>query len=414
MKTKLFLLTLTSIILSYSSIAADLVVEEFGPPSSYPSITAAISAASSGDRIIVKNRAGNIPWVENITIDKSLTIMSGQEDTTFLIDGEIYVNPVQGGEVTIIGAYLYNNHDINAGGGSIPKRSMKVNVLGCYGSNVGANGSIIDLEHEGILATIVSCEMRTITISYGNLFGNKAKQISVMNITSQSSSVVDTCYIIGNYIYGANAGYSTDGQSDANFYYFGGGEFVVMKNNHIENINSRASNEYSYGVYFKAASGVPHKLYNNTIKVGTSSSSSTNKSQQNAIRTYGTDVELINNILICVGGSSRGYAIYDYVSTSTINAFFNYVEGGLYSVENNLQAVANATTPNTGNPAVVFTDIDLTRNDIGATGGPYPISNYFDSNYNLLYGSARVFFVQHDIYISQPNPFNIKAFSFDR
>lgn len=66
-------ITLLILIIFYlQSFAADRVVEEFGFPPAYSSIGAAVAAANDGDRIIIINRSGNIPWIENITINKSL------------------------------------------------------------------------------------------------------------------------------------------------------------------------------------------------------------------------------------------------------------------------------------------------------------------------------------------------------
>lgn len=65
---RFFLISLPSIFLSFGTLAADLIVEEFGTAPTYASITAAVAASVDGDRIIIKNRAGDIPWIENITI----------------------------------------------------------------------------------------------------------------------------------------------------------------------------------------------------------------------------------------------------------------------------------------------------------------------------------------------------------
>ena len=55
------LATIGFLALSLSAGATDRIVEEFGSSPTYPSINAAVTAAVDGDRIVVKNRAGNIP-----------------------------------------------------------------------------------------------------------------------------------------------------------------------------------------------------------------------------------------------------------------------------------------------------------------------------------------------------------------
>lgn len=64
--------TLFGLLIGLQGFATDLVVEEFGQPPSFASIGAAVAAANDGDRILIKNRAGNVPWIEDVTVNKSL------------------------------------------------------------------------------------------------------------------------------------------------------------------------------------------------------------------------------------------------------------------------------------------------------------------------------------------------------
>ena len=86
---KLLLLCTALIAIVVFAHANDLVVEESGLPPSYSSITAAVAAANSGDRIFIKNKAGNLPWLENITITKSLTLLAFTYDSFFVGAGDL-------------------------------------------------------------------------------------------------------------------------------------------------------------------------------------------------------------------------------------------------------------------------------------------------------------------------------------
>src|SRR5690554_1947736 len=94
---------LVHIVFYIQSFAADRVVEEFGFPPAYSSIGAAVAAAEDGDRIIIKNRAGNIPWIENITINKSLQFLSHANDDFFIVQGDYTIEFIPGLEVDIVG-----------------------------------------------------------------------------------------------------------------------------------------------------------------------------------------------------------------------------------------------------------------------------------------------------------------------
>ena len=101
--TLLKLPALLSALITMPALAVDRIVEEFGVPPTYPNIMAAVAAAVDGDRIIVKNRAGDIPWIENIMVDKSLQFLSYADNGFFVVQGNYSIVPATGRQVTIIG-----------------------------------------------------------------------------------------------------------------------------------------------------------------------------------------------------------------------------------------------------------------------------------------------------------------------
>src|SRR5690606_2933751 len=83
--------------------AVDRIVEEFGVPPAFPNIASAITAAEDGDRIIIKNRAGDIPWIEAITVNKNLEFLSFQDNGFFIVQGNWTITTATDRVVRIIG-----------------------------------------------------------------------------------------------------------------------------------------------------------------------------------------------------------------------------------------------------------------------------------------------------------------------
>ena len=67
--------------------AADLYVRENGANGAYATVSAAITAATNGDRIIIKPKTANAAYVENITINKSLTFVSETNYQKYKLQG---------------------------------------------------------------------------------------------------------------------------------------------------------------------------------------------------------------------------------------------------------------------------------------------------------------------------------------
>lgn len=398
----------------YFAKSADLIVEEFSvPPIAYPSITAAINAASDGDRIIIKNRFGNIPWSENLTLNKSLTLISNQNDATFLLDGNITIVPTANKEVTIIGAEIYNNKDILVGSGTIAQRSMKVNVFAC-------KVNLLTLANQGILAQIAGNDADEIYLQFGDVIGNITNKITLSNsLTSSSTFLNDSCYIMGNDI--DHTSYNS--ASAKALTYSGGGEHVFIKNNDIDYtsnftsyLGGSATSRFSTGVSINIKEPTKlHEFYNNDVRATASLASSAGSAGHSisctALGITAVNLNVMNNEILAYaikiyGGTATARSIQ--ASGSAVDGYFNKLTGLAIGLRNNLQN--SSSKINKGNPAPLFTDIDLTRNDIGKEGGPIPYSNFQPA----LSGSARIYLVSHPFYIRQGNTLKVKAIGYDR
>jgi hypothetical protein len=123
------LFTLALVICTLQASAVDRIVEEFGVAPAFPNIASAITAASDGDRIIIKNRAGDIPWIETINVNKSLEFLSFQDNGFFIVQGNWTITSATGRVVRIIGMRNTAGNISFSGGGSVARSHLKNSVM---------------------------------------------------------------------------------------------------------------------------------------------------------------------------------------------------------------------------------------------------------------------------------------------
>lgn len=406
--------------------AVDRIVEEFGQPPAFSNITAAVNAAQDGDRIIIKNRVGNIPWIENITINKSLQFLSFANDDFFIVQGTYTIEFIQGLEVDIVGM-RNTNGSIGQGSASSGNRAAKVRVLDSWMQNGG-----ISFSSNFFDADIVGCKIENglVRLSIGNLIGN---DISGTGLGSNSVSgnlvwvnnstntfLGDTCLVVGNrinYITPSSSAYSLAVRNNQ--------QAVHIKNNFIT-YTSRGL-DITAGI----AQPIPNLIWNNTFLGAFSSDAFTSY----AIRIFATASnsiwEVMNNA--CIRGSlnmsnrqgislsspgGQANCYYNHVSsgyTTAISSSWTFEDLNLtnQTIEINDETGAFTNAPNAidgGNPAPLFFDLDLTQNDAGCYGGSFTQDNFFP----LHTGAARVYNVVYPFNVRVGNTMNVKAFSFDR
>ena len=181
--------------LSVTSIfGADLIVEENGVLPNYGTIQDAVAAASDGDRIFVKNKAGNIPYQEDVTVNVSVEILPFDANGQFIVLGNYTISPVVGRTVTIIGM-LNQNGSILCQANSPSGTPTRINVLG----NELLSGNIT-LSGQNLISHVSGNEISgSITTRYATITGNKLNGSGGItlndapNLTSE-----DTLYIVGN------------------------------------------------------------------------------------------------------------------------------------------------------------------------------------------------------------------------
>ena len=343
-------------ILGFSSAvsAADLYVRDFGAGGAYATISAAITAAADGDRIIIKPKAGGIPYLENLVIDKSLTLVSETNFAKYLVQGSVTITPAPGRVVTI--------NNLNCTSGIITAATIggrtTINVLNSIMFDVVAYYSNTTLNISGCAVT------QSIYFTHGKCIANACLGIYVSNIlgitTTDSNLATEDIEIIANKISG------------------------VLDMNQ-RNYNFKILNNYSFGGSYFNIAGV--KLNgNNEIRNNYINTTSISVAIYINLPTGNTAViSVLNNIII---GSSKiqssgvasVYAFYNMSNTAfnavNLTSASNNVGSATFTANNSTFTVTGANV-NAGYPDDEYADLDLSLNDIGNFGGSNSWANYW-------------------------------------
>ena len=402
-----------AVLLALPVLATDRIVEEFGVSPTYPNINAAVTAAVDGDRIIVKNRAGEIPWIESITINKSLQFLSYTNDGYFVVQGTYTVAAADGREILING--MRNTAGGILGTGTSATRGTRVRVVDSYFVNgsLNLNGNSFDTD-------VVGCTFLngSVSLNFGSVVGNDIDASLVNDDGISLNSTVttfalDTCAIVGNKVTSAS---SYDGILASAI-----GQVFHIRNNYVEHA--------WMGIMVQEGntSGVANLIWNNTITAY--GGSSTTYAIDIANTNSGSVWEVMNNVITRTwNGNCRGVN-NDSGNLGQINVYFNHVSTGfnvpistgftfvgsnttdqLITLNADGSFLADGAAVDGGNPAAPFYDLDLTAGDAGAYGGSYTLTNF----HPLHVGAARTYLTGHPFNVRQGSTLRVRATAFDR
>ena len=413
MKTirKITFLIAALMIVVISSFAVDRVVEEGG---TYTSIQMAVDSSADGDRIIIKSRAGGLPWIEDVSIAKSLEFLSFDNDTFFVVQGNFTITPAVGRTVNIIG--MKNNvGDISGTTTSPTGVRTTVNIMNCY----LLSGNVL-FDYDNWDVNVVSSEFDDgyIQIRHGDVIGNDmgypTSGTANIYIKSEASPVNDTLWIVANKVYNTST-------SRQGIYWNCNSSYFRIMNNWIRHVD--------YGIRVSTTingSTTINKIYNNSIATSTSTST-TIYGMYLSGSPASSIVEVMNNgIDESISGST--YGILLSANSGTMNLYYNHIDVShsieisgtpTFSSDNNTSSSfsflstgvpSGGSLVNGANPDVKYYDLDLTVGDIGCYGGSSTLDNF----YPLFNGSARVYFMRYQQSIRQGNTLSIEADSYDR
>lgn len=400
-------------IITLNASAVDRIVEEFGVSPTYSNIASAVAASSDGDRIIIKNRAGDIPWIENITVDHSLEFLSYANDGFFIVQGTYTIACSAGREVLING--MRNTSGGITFSGTAATRSMTVRVMDGF----FVNGSI-SLATNAIHAHVIGNTLQngTVSINFGNVVGNDIDGSNISDegisiITTGAGASIDTAAVIGNKVK-SSVGYE-------GIYTSSLGQNVHIRNNYIQH------GWMGIEVWEGPPNGVANYIWNNTITAYTGNFTTYGVSLANT--NTGSIWEVMNNVVTRTwSGTNRGIN-NDSGNQGQINVYFNHVSSNTsIPVSNGFTFTGNNTTDQLivldadgalqagasaidgGNPAAPYYDLDLSTGDAGAYGGSYTLDNFFP----LHTGAARVYMTGHPFNLRSGNTLRLRANAWDR
>ena len=381
MKKQLLFIVIAGLFTSMAS-AADLYVRDLGAGGAYPTISAAITAAVDGDRIIIKPKIGNAPYLEAVTINKSLTLLSETNFAKYYVQGVISIVPAVGRVVTINNMYAYQS-DIITSTTTISGGRATVNIINCT-----ADGGFTLDNTQKVTANIFQSRCSGIArIVHGKVTGSTINHLRVYEDATPLATT--DISIIGNDLPNGCIINTTD-------YVFN------FSNNDVAYLSSVAAAGSSdivlYGLSIEHMKvGSTNNVLNNRIYNETSGVSQTNK----YAALYCTAIEvcvlnIYNNILVNLSvNTGQDYAISNYNGTPTVVAVNNFstknfvswavdtqadnISNGTYTFDFN-NNISTGGIVNTGIADDEYADIDLTRNDIGIFGGSNSWVNFWPPN----------------------------------
>ncbi|MCX6897000.1 MAG: hypothetical protein NTZ16_16250 [Verrucomicrobia bacterium] len=381
------ILTIIGVFLCSMTHAADLIVEETGFDGAYTTISAAISAASSGDRILVFPKAGGAAYVENPTITLSnVQLLNAVEGLRFKVQGTISL----GIGCIVIGAEVVSGNITDAGGLNSNTRIINCKIVS--GNITASNYSKTWVDNDSVISG-------TISIWYGRISGCYIVATSGTGISLNTITYADSSVIVGNHIIAMNG-----------ISFMGSFGYFDISNNFIETTKD--------GIFISTSNWVTGPRFyceNNTIKA-TGSTLEFGIRVNNASST----INLRNTLII----ASNSFTYAAYFCAWGFDAFrYNYYNGPgtafslstIPTPDNTNIAASNSTINadgtlvagsdaiNGGDPGAQYLDLDLTRNDAGCYGGSYSLSNFTTSETGarvLFMKAPRTLFSTHPIIIS--------------
>lgn len=360
MKTSLLFIAIAGLFSSMAS-AADLYVRDNGAGGSYPTISAAITAAADGDRIIIRPKAANLPYIENLTIDKSLSFVSETNYMRYVLQGTVSVTAAAGRTVTINNMSSASTIAISA---NTTNGRTTLNLFNSLFSAINAQKQNSSVNLSGCTISGV------VSINHGRVTGNKFDSISITSTTLDDAAATDPIEIIANKMSETIS--------------------VSQKTYAIRVLNNYCTGG---GIYFYAAkTGSNNEIRNNVFNAGTYSAVTFNLGTTNP-----ATFTVLNNILTTSTTLTNYAEVHNQnTATATVYAYNNlsasaFTTIGVISAADNLggqsitfsnstYTVTGTAVINNGNADDEYTDLDLTRNDVGNFGGSDSWANYWPAN----------------------------------
>lgn len=375
------ILCLAVVLTSFYSFSIDRIVQQNGPVGTYASIGAAVTAAVDGDQIIINNRTDLLPWIENITINKSLTFLCAADNQQFWVEGTYTIVMADNRNIIING--MRNTSGAIAQSGSTPV--FRTNVTIVQSEIVGT----INFSSSGINLLLSNTKGRMVYFTYGKIYGNDLQNLVLYTDATVSE---DINQIVGNRfgIIATAVGNSVSITSQSQYLFF--------SNNYCYNSNSddacsitglksgAVGNRIVNCTFQQALSGENPSLNYSAVALRLNFSGGTLTVENSSMGGHYNGSTVGANAITQQNGAANTTFTYNmfynpYGSSPYVTApsgtLANFVNSAATNNVNADGSSSSAATVNAGNPLNDYLDLDLSRNDIGCFGGSYSRENFW-------------------------------------
>lgn len=414
-------------IVAASTFAADLFVKEFGGGGTYSTINDALAASSAGDRILVAAKAGDAPYIENLSITKPLQILTATNGSRYTLQGNITIaTSLPAGSSVVLDGLSITIGNITASSSTAAINLYIVN------SNLSAGsincGTRVYTTIANSTITTTNAAGYAVTISNGKIVGNTINAFNLgISVINDAVASLDTVNIVGNKVElsGTFANNIHNALTWAN-----NTQFFNISNNYFNQVYSSYlggnGNTYTFVNFTSFKAGASTLQYNNFINntVRWTATFDANSFTTCVVGTLDARCNVLNNLtILSSSGLRRHYTLsgnpqFSY-NTGSGGAVFNSGNTPSDPTNSFITTVYNVTTHgcistvlNTGHPDPIFTDLDLTRNDVGPCGGSYNITTNFLTP--GIAGTGKVHWLEAPRRVSQGSTLSIEAEGHDR
>ena len=427
-----------------SGFAADLYVNNSGQSGTYTTINLALAAASSGDRIFVSPL--NF-YAEDLTITKSITIASTNSDSKIALSGNIALQPIPNMNVTLIGIECNSLGLSSVASSSTIQNPATINILSCsIASNVtfinssGLRTYIHDSKITGNLY-LKHLELTKSVITGTLLIDTEANQSATDSVKLIASYLGGLSYCTKDfYLFMANCYvYNTSslrqipssqlsGKNTITNTIFRGTVAVVyypvgtLDWSGLTISNSRCFLEDHY-VHYNAYTGSqysdlagrtiqPQFYYGSSYPYNWSNSGTVNASKSpNVLYSYTNSHSSFapeENLTGITWQDLSGDYHYNSTYANTYGSTGSYPGHASINDPSWITTFDVPDVVDAGSPSSNYTDLDLTRNDIGIFGGSHSWLNYW-YNDSTTTGKAVIRWVDLPSEIWPGQTINLKA-----
>jgi len=362
--------------------AADIYVNNSGQAGTYTTISSAIIAANSGDNIYISSYNS---YTEDITIDKSVNLYSSTSDVSFNVIGSLTINCLPSMNVHIVGANFSSQLRAYTGTATLNNKADIYLVESSFSAISG---------YDFVNMHVLFCDSpnSNVSLEHGEVRGCNVNRINTNE--GPNLAVEDTIFIVGNittsislnnndnYFYVAN-NFINSNSSSSNSLNISRSLFNVNKSNVVTNntiVSNTSSNNHKIFYLTNSTSG---STWSNEHNIDVYNNIFDEQAAGDGI--YASGVLGANAKMSWFNNTIRGNDIGNNVSTQGLN------NDELIPEDLEIDILGKSVNSNyvvdKGFPSLEYYDIDMTRNDRGAYGGPNSIDNY----HSTAAGKARVF-----------------------